>query len=82
MKASSNFRANLRKAVAAAGVSQRELANDANVSYPYVNRVLNEHVTDPSIDHCEKLAAALGYSLADMLVSPREFKAHKADSAA
>lgn len=72
MTALNNFQINLKQAMQAQGLSQRHVATLANVSHPYVNRVLNG-LTVPALPHAEKLAQAVGYSLADMISAPKIF---------
>ena len=45
---------------------QQDVADDAGVSRPYLNRVVNGHV-NPSIDVASALAGAVGVSLAVMM---------------
>ena len=57
MKALNNFRRNIRAACDKAGISQRQLAEDAGIHYVTVNRILRGHLC-PTIDVCEKIADA------------------------
>lgn len=72
MNATINFRKNLRTAMRKRGLSQRKIAEKADLSYPYVNRILRGRAT-PAIDICDTLADALGLSLNQMLRRPQEF---------
>lgn len=72
MFATRNFRTNLRYLLEERGISQREVATRAEVSYPYVNRILQGKVT-PAIDICDSLADAVGMELPQMLLHPRVF---------
>ena len=65
-----NFRANLRHACEAKGISQQELSRKADVHYVTVNRILRGHVV-PTIPIAERLANALGFTLEKFLVKPR-----------
>lgn len=70
--AQENFRANLRTALRARGISQAKLAELAETKQPYVNRVL-QGLTSPSLEQCEKLARAAGYPLVALLSAPEIF---------
>ena len=72
MAAAKNFRRNLRRAIEAQGITQRDLAIKAKTAYPYVNRVL-QGVAIPSLELAERLAAAAGASLEDLIDSPKNF---------
>ncbi|MCC7424351.1 MAG: helix-turn-helix transcriptional regulator [Planctomycetaceae bacterium] len=74
MKSPQHFRENLRFALHLRGLSQREFAERAMLSHPYVNRVLVGKV-DPSLVMCDQMADALKFDLSDMLKPPHEFKA-------
>jgi len=74
MAASQNFRQNLRTALQVKEWSQRDLADKAETSNPYVNRVL-QGKTSPSLEQCEKFANAVGYPLAALLGSTADFEA-------
>lgn len=67
------FRTNLRAAMLAKGITQRELAIESETSYPYVNRVLCG-LTAPTLPRCEKLADAIGFRLSDLIQSPNKFR--------
>ena len=68
-----DFRVNLRAALDAKGVSQREFADKCKTSVSYINRVLCGRV-QPSVDQADEMARAIGYRLADLLVSPKKFR--------
>ena len=72
MKATENFRKNLQRVLSARHLSQRKVAKDARLSYPYLNRILRGKAT-PAIDICDVISDAVGLSLGDLLSSPREF---------
>ena len=72
MAALSNFRRNLRRAMEARGLSQRDVATKADMSYPYVNRVL-QGKTVPSVPQAERLAKTTGLTLRDLIQSPKDF---------
>lgn len=58
---------NLRRLRVERGVSQETLANDAGLAIPYVSGI--ERATrNPSIDIMDKLAAALGVDVAELVV--------------
>ena len=65
-----NFRDNLKLAMRLAGLSQRGLAEKADLSYPYVNRVLTGK-SDPTLSVCDKIADALGLKLSDLITAER-----------
>lgn len=72
MPAIQNFRTNLETALGLAGMSQRELARQAGVSFTYVNRILRGK-TEPTLPQCERLAATAGHDLPDLLADPKKF---------
>lgn len=72
-EAKNNFRLNLRVAMQSKGISQRVLAARAETSYAYVNRVLGG-IVEPSLDWCDRVADAIGISLAAMLEKPPHSK--------
>lgn len=77
VQALNNFRQNLRTALENRGVSYRTFAESSGLTYVYVYRICNPDANgkpEPSIEVCDKIADALGYQLADMLVSPKQFK--------
>ena len=67
-----NFRENLRSAMDAREVSQRQLASSISTSVSYVNRVLQGSV-NPPMDRCEEMAQAVGLPLVDLLEAPKDF---------
>lgn len=71
VRAMKNFRRNLRTELEDRGISQRDLADLAGISYPYVNRILQDKA-DPSVPICEQIAGALGLTLIDLLTNPRD----------
>ena len=75
MAALGNFRHNLKSALDAQGLSQRQLARDAGVTHAYVNRILQGY-TEPSLSQCERLAQAVGFSLPVILQTPKKFSEH------
>lgn len=72
MPALDNFRQNLRRAMENRGLSQRAVAEKADMGYPYVNRVL-QGKNAPSVPQAEKLAKAVGVALIDLLTDPKKF---------
>lgn len=74
MPALDNFRRNLRSAMQSKGISQRAIAEKAEMAYPYVNRVL-QGKNAPSVPHAEKLAKAIGFPLVALLQEPKKFSA-------
>lgn len=72
MTALENFRQNLRRAMEARELSQRALAERAEIGYPYVNRVL-QGKTAPSVPQAERLAKAVSVSLTELLSDPKNF---------
>lgn len=70
--ATEHFRANLKTAMTARGISQREIADRAQMGYPHVNRILRGK-TVPGLDICDHLADAIGLDLTYLLQSPRKF---------
>lgn len=73
-----NFRLNLRFAMRVAGISQRDLAREAQTSNSYVNRVLKGSVS-PSIKACQELATAVGCELPELLQAPEIFSSSAVD---
>lgn len=74
MPAFDNFRENLRSAMEAKSVSQRQMASSIQTSVSYVNRVLQGSV-NPPMDRCEEMAQTVGMPLIDLLESPKDFSA-------
>ncbi len=68
-----NFRENMRTAIVLKATSQRAIAGNAEMSYPYVNRVLQGRAV-PSLNVCGKLAKEVGFTVSELLLPPREFK--------
>lgn len=63
----------------ARGMTQRQLADQANVTFSYISR-LEAGGAAPGIDLLEKLAEALGVSTTDLLPPPdmpKDFDAHR-----
>lgn len=56
-----NFRDNLRSAMNRKKMSQQDLARKSGVHFVTVSRILNG-VMIPSVELCEKLAGAAGFS--------------------
>ena len=54
------FGARLRNLRRAAGVSQRELAQQVGVDFSYVSKVENDRLPPPAADTIEKICHALG----------------------
>lgn len=75
-----NFRANLRTVLEAKDLSQNELAANAGMKGPYVNRVL-QGKTVPSLHQCGRLAKAAGFPLIALLASPEDFESSVLTSA-
>lgn len=78
VNAQENFRQNLRAAMEARGLSQRQIAKEHGMSYTYLNRVLclgkdADDAPKPTLEICEKLASAVGFALVDLLQSPKKF---------
>ena len=67
VSATQNFRRNLARELMNRGLSQRELAQKAKITFPYVNRLLTGKAKNPSVDLCEQIAKALGLKLVDMI---------------
>lgn len=67
------YRFNLQAAMDRAALSQRTLAQLANVHYTHVNQILKGRV-EPGLGVCEKLASAIGVSVHDLTSSPAEFQ--------
>jgi len=60
------FAARLREVRMANGMTQAQLAREANVTIPYVSRLENGGIA-PGIDLADRLARALGVPVADLL---------------
>ncbi len=56
-----NFRDNLRTAMDRRKMSQQDLAKKSGVHFVTISRILSG-VIDPSVETCEKLASAAGFS--------------------
>ena len=54
-----NFRDNLRSALDRKGMTQRQLAEESKIHFVTISRILSG-VISPTIDTCERLAAAVG----------------------
>lgn len=72
VQALKNFQVNLRLAMQLRGLSQRDIAEAAELSYPYVNRILTSKV-EPTLPVCDRLADAVKLSLAELLQKPSDF---------
>lgn len=72
VQAVQNFRGNVRSAMRAKGWSQDKLATTADLSRPFLNRVL-QGKQEPSLEVCDRIADALHYPLSDLLASPKKF---------
>ena len=66
VQATNTFRENLREAMDARGISQRDLAEKAGTGYPNLNRVLTgkQNVT---LELADRLADALDLTLTELL---------------
>lgn len=73
MQASETFRLRLREAMAAARLTQRELAERVGTGYPGINRIL-QGKQNPSIDLADRIADAVGVALADLLAGKKSRK--------
>lgn len=69
-----NFVDNVRSACDERGLTQRELANRSGVHYVTVSKLLAGKVTNPSLDVCERIAAAAGLNPALAFVAPEKPK--------
>lgn len=65
------FATNLRLKRRAAGLSQEELADRADIDRTYVS-ALERGVYSATIDMVDKLAGVLGVEAADLLVKPKQ----------
>ena len=72
VQAVQNFRTNVRVAMSARGWSQERLAHEAELSRPFLNRVL-QGKQEPSLEVCDRIADALHSELAALLSSPKKF---------
>jgi transcriptional regulator with XRE-family HTH domain len=66
-----HFRTNLRALMAEREFTQRSIAEKAETSYAYINRVLTGKA-HPALDFCDRIADALGVPLTDMLGKPKD----------
>lgn len=73
VKALENFRENVKLAITELGINQYELADKAEISRPYLNRLLREK-QEPSISVCDRISDALGFSFAALLSPPQVFR--------
>jgi len=64
------FRSNVRKHVELLGMKYADLAEKANISRPYLHRMLAGK-SQPTLPVCEAIAAALGTSLEALLAEPQ-----------
>lgn len=62
----------MRAAMEAAGLSQRALAEKAEVTHPYINRILTDKV-EPSLPMCDRIADALKIPFAELISDPKKF---------
>jgi len=67
-----NFRNNLRAAMLARHLTQRQLASDTGISHPHINRILVGKAS-PTLPICETLADHLGFELRELLMTPSQF---------
>lgn len=49
------------------GIDQQQLARKVGVSYPYISKIERGHVSNVTLEVVEKLAEALGVSIAHLL---------------
>lgn len=61
-----NFRTNVKREYKARGWTQTELANAAEITYPNLNRILNDKAV-PGLDTCDAIANALGIPLEELI---------------
>lgn len=73
VQASTNFRDNLRLAMTALGITQEEVASKADLSRPYLNRILAGK-QEPSLIICDRLADATRIPLHVMLQPSGDFQ--------
>lgn len=66
MQATRTFREKLRAAMRQRGVTQRELAERAETSYPGINRILQGKQA-PTLELADRLADSLGIPLAELI---------------
>lgn len=72
MSSQENFRANIRAAIKSRGITQRIVAERAETSAAYVNRVISGEIS-PSLETCDRLARALGLPLVALIIHPSDF---------
>jgi transcriptional regulator with XRE-family HTH domain len=70
--AKDNFRTNLRTVIEDRRISQRRLAESADVSLTYVSEILTGR-SCPTVDIAERLAQAVELDLQDLFEEPRAF---------
>ena len=70
MSARHLFMLRLQGAARAAGIQPRQLAERSGVSLRFIESMIHDHV-DVELDVAERLATALGFTLAEMLDQPR-----------
>jgi transcriptional regulator with XRE-family HTH domain len=69
MEASRVFRENVSRAMKGNGLTQKKLAEKAGITEAYMNRVLRG-TSCPTVDVCEKIAAALEVQVAALFIAP------------
>jgi len=67
-----NFRNNLRAAMLAKKISQRDMAEKSHLTHPYINRVLTGKA-DPSLEVADALADAIGVSVSVLILPEKNF---------
>jgi transcriptional regulator with XRE-family HTH domain len=67
MPLATNLIANLKRECAKKNISQVDLAERTGIHATTINRILNGHMTNPTLDLCEKLAAALEFDRPEKL---------------
>lgn len=68
-----NFRENLRAAMALRKLTQRSLANEAKISCSHLNRILMGTI-NPGLIVAENISRAVGFELRDLLLPRKEFQ--------
>ncbi len=71
-----NFVDNLRSRIAESGISKTDLAEKAKVHRVTIHRILAGKF-DPSLEMCEKLAAASGFSPVEKIFEKNAHKGRK-----
>lgn len=57
------------------GITQAEAAKKAGVTPTYLSQILRQTNENPAISNLEAIADALGFTLAELVTDPKEFKA-------